>query len=80
MADEKPRAPRARKPKAEEAVVPEKPATKKKSLITSRSRKRTVVAPQEADVATHAYLLWERGEPGNADELWLRAEQELAAA
>ena len=80
MADEKPRAPRARK-KTEEAVAPEKPAAKKKApATTSRPRKRAVVAAPAADVATHAYLLWERGEPGDADEHWLRAERELAAA
>jgi hypothetical protein len=79
MADEKPRAPRARK-KSEEAVAPEKPAAKKKPAATSRPRKRAVVTAHEADVATHAYLLWERGEPGDADEHWLRAERELAAA
>ena len=31
------------------------------------------------EVATLAYLLWERGEPGDAMEHWLRAEREIAA-
>ena len=37
-------------------------------------------ATEPADVAVRAYLLWEQGEPGDATEHWLRAEQELLAA
>jgi hypothetical protein len=80
MADEKPRAPRARK-KTTETDVAAKPATKKKApAATSRPRKMAVASAQPGDVATLAYLLWEQGEPGDATEHWLRAEQELAAA
>jgi hypothetical protein len=79
MAEEKSRAPRARK-KTTEADATPKPAAKKKTAVTSRLRRKAVAAPQPGDVAVLAYLLWEQGEPGNADEHWLRAEQELAAA
>ena len=99
MAEEKPRAPRARKKSTEadkEAAVGKtsakrpsgakatasasKPATKKKAPATPRAKKSRPVAVEPGDVATLAYLLWERGEPGDAAEHWLRAEQELAAA
>ena len=101
MAEEKPRAPRARKKttkaeteaaegkttakrpaRAKAAASTPKPAAKKKTVAaTSRPRKTTAVAAvQPQDVATLAYLLWEQGEPGDAAEHWLRAEQELAAA
>ena len=101
MAEEKPRAARARKKttkaeteaaegkttaqrpsRAKAAASTPKPATKKKTVAaTSRPRKTTTVAVVEPhDVATLAYLLWEQGEPGDAAEHWLRAEQELAAA
>ena len=111
MAEEKPRAPRARKKTTEaenEAVAGKaaakrpsrskaaasasKPATTKKktpatprakkktTAATSRPKKTTVATVQPDDVATLAYLLWEKGEPGDAAEHWLRAEQELAAA
>ena len=76
MAEQKPRAPRARKKAAETEPVPVKPAVKKKAT-TSRPR---VPATEPADVAVRAYLLWEQGEPGDATEHWLRAEQELLAA
>ena len=57
-----------------------KPATKKKAPATPRAKKSQPVAVEPGDVATLAYLLWERGEPGDAAEHWLRAEQELKAA
>jgi hypothetical protein len=80
MTEEKPRAPRARK-KTSETDAAAKPAAKKKTAAAaSRPRKRTVAAVQTEDVAVLAYLLWEQGEPGDADEHWLRAEHELAAA
>jgi hypothetical protein len=48
---------------------------------TTRARKpKTTAAPASETIAFHAYLLWERGEPGGASEHWLRAERELAAA
>ena len=36
--------------------------------------------PTREAVAERAYLLWERGEPGDQTEHWLRAEAELRAA
>ena len=77
MADEKPRAPRART-KASETGTVSKPAAKKKT--TTRRRAAVTLATQPGDVAVRAYYLWEHGEPGDATEHWLRAEQELAAA
>ena len=48
---------------------------------TTRTRKpKADVASASETIAFHAYLLWERGEPGDAGEHWLRAERELAAA
>jgi hypothetical protein len=81
MAEEKPRASRARKKtvEPEAGATARAPAAKRKPTAT-RSRRKTSVAVEPADVATLAYLLWERGEPGDATEHWLRAEQELAAA
>jgi hypothetical protein len=66
--------------RAKAATSTPKSAKKKTAAATSRPRKAKVVVVQPDDVATLAYLLWERGEPGDADEHWLRAEQELAAA
>jgi hypothetical protein len=99
MAEEEPRAPRARKKITEaerEAAGGKSPgkrpsvtkasasasksATKKKAPATPRAKKSRPVVVEPADVATLAYLLWERGEPGDPAEHWLRAEQELAAA
>jgi len=39
-----------------------------------------VAAPTPEAIAEHAYLLWERGEPGDQTTHWLRAEAELRAA
>jgi hypothetical protein len=78
MADEKPRAPRARKKGTDAAA---KSVVKKKTDgRTVMTRKATVEAARPDDVATVAYLLWEQGESGDATEHWLRAEQQLAAA
>ena len=81
MAEQKPRAPRARKKTTETETVAAK-TTPKKKAASSTSRRRPSVTPATvpADVAVLAYLLWERGEPGDATEHWLRAEQELLAA
>ena len=46
----------------------------------STRRSRVTPAMEPGDVAVRAYLLWEQGEPGDATEHWLRAEQELMAA
>ena len=82
MADEKPRAPRARKKASDTDAATTKTAAKKKTTTTTATRRRATVslAMQPGDVAVRAYYLWEQGEPGDATEHWLRAEQELAAA
>jgi hypothetical protein len=93
MAEQKPRAARSRK-KTEEAgavvettakrprVAAAKPAKQPaaKKATTSRSRGKLDVAVRPDEIAVHAYLLWEQGEPGDATDLWLRAERELVAA
>jgi Protein of unknown function (DUF2934) len=71
MAKEKARATRTRATKATDEAAAAKAAPKR------RTRKR--VERSADDVAVLAYLLWERGEPGDATEHWLRAERELAA-
>ena len=95
MSEQKPRAPRARKKTTEtEPVAAEatekrptrarktaaatEPKPKRKAATAPRRRKAAVLTPDQ--VAFRAYLLWEQGEPGDAAEHWLRAEQELAAA
>ena len=81
MAEQKPRAPRARKKDAGTETVAAKAAPKRKVAPTTAGRRPTVTpATEPADVAVRAYLLWEQGEPGDATEHWLRAEQELLAA
>lgn len=84
MAQEKARPTRARaKQDGPDAEAPAKPTTRKRrgtavATPTSRARRKPrSTTPNE--VATLAYLLWERGEPGDATEHWLRAERELAA-
>jgi hypothetical protein len=72
MAKEKARATRARATKKATDEAAAAKATPKR-----RTRKRAERSPD--DVAVLAYLLWERGEPGDAMEHWLRAERELAA-
>ncbi len=60
-----------------------KAATKKGAAKTATPRTRRpklVVEPPREAIAEHAYLLWERGEPGGETEHWLRAEAELRAA
>ena len=80
MAEQKPRAPRARKKTAEAEPGVAKAAVKKKAASPTSRRPSVTPATVPADVAVLAYLLWERGEPGDATEHWLRAEQELLAA
>jgi hypothetical protein len=73
-----------------EASMPEKatPSRRRTTKAETTTEKRTtrtrkpkaVVAAASETIAFHAYLLWERGEPGDAGEHWLRAERELAAA
>jgi Protein of unknown function (DUF2934) len=57
-------------------------ATKAKAKTTTRARKTVagMATPTPEAIAEHAYLLWERGEPGDQTEHWLRAEAELRAA
>ena len=70
---EKAKQPRRRTPKAE--------TTTPTAKATTRARKpKAAVGPASEAIAFHAYLLWERGEPGDAGEHWLRAERDLAAA
>ncbi len=88
MAQEKARSTRARtKAEADPAAAPAKQATKSERTTKATAKKaaprRRAVAAKEPNVeaiATHAYLMWERGEPGDATEHWLRAEAELRAA
>ena len=77
MADQKPRAPRARK---KETDATAKPVAKRKTVATAGPRKKAVAGGAPPDVATLAYLFWEQGEPGDATDHWLRAERELEAA
>jgi hypothetical protein len=93
MAEQKPRAARSRKqiveteavaetvakrPKATAAKPAKQAAANKKT--TSRSRKKPGATVRPDEIAVRAYLLWEHGEPGDATDHWLRAEQELVAA
>lgn len=90
---------RARKAPAKQAatepvagVVPakrrttKKAATKKAPTAVTKAttrRPRTSSAPVEPtreEIAQRAYLLWERGEPGDQTTHWFRAESELRAA
>jgi hypothetical protein len=73
MAQEKARPARARVKKETE---PAEPAPKAKK---PRSRPQASSPHTPDEVATLAYLMWERGEWGDATEHWLRAERELAA-
>ena len=81
MAEQKPRASRARKKESEADAVTTKTAAKKKPAATPARRRASVsLAVEPGDVAVRAYYLWEQGEPGDATEHWLQAEQQLAAA
>ena len=57
-----------------------KKTTPKKATTTRSRRPKLVLEPSPEAIAEHAYLLWERGEPGDQTEHWLRAEAELRAA
>ncbi len=72
MAQDEARPTRARRKKEQAEEAPAKRAR--------RTRKAEAASPAPEIVAFHAYLMWERGEPGDATEHWLRAERELAAA
>ncbi len=74
MAQERARPTRARTTK--DKKVGEK-GVPKATRSTRTSRKAVETTPDA--VATLAYLMWERGDPGDATTHWLRAEQELAA-
>jgi hypothetical protein len=81
MAQDKARPTRARKKKEDEPAGSQPDgATRLAKIVKPRSRTRAAAGPGADAVAFHAYLLWERGEPGDATEHWLRAERELAAA
>ena len=55
-------------------------AAKTTTTTTKAGRPELVVEPPREAIAQHAYLLWERGEPGGETDHWLRAEAELRAA
>ena len=57
-----------------------KKTTAKKATTSRARRPKLVLEPSPAAIAEHAYLLWERGEPGDQTTHWLRAEAELRAA
>ena len=90
MAEEKERPTRGRKKTTTEATAKKaapKPKSAKpaatKAKTTAKGRKTVAVAaaaPTSEAIAEHAYLLWERGEPGDQTTHWLRAEAELRAA
>jgi Protein of unknown function (DUF2934) len=80
MAQEKARPLRARK-KKEEALEPsaETPPAAKPRVRRKPPTKAGLTTTGPMEVATLAYLFWEKGEPGDAMEHWLRAEREIAA-
>ena len=80
MAEQKPRAPRARKKAAETEPVRGEAGSEEEAGDDVADARSVMPATEPADVAVRAYLLWEQGEPGDATEHWLRAEQELLAA
>jgi len=75
MAQEKARTTRARK-KADENETP----TAKKAAPRRARKPKASPEPAVESIATLAYLMWERGEPGDQTEHWLRAEAELSSA
>ena len=89
MAEEKERPTRGRKKTTTEATA-KKAAPKLKSAKPAATKAKTAAqagkpvavaaAPTPEAIAEHAYLLWERGEPGDQTTHWLRAEAELRAA
>lgn len=70
-----PATPRSRTKTAAKATPAKQAATRR---VTPRRKAATTPEPER--VAELAYLLWERGEPGDPTEHWLRAEAELRAA
>ena len=88
MAEEKERPTRGRKKTTEAtgkkaAPKPKSPkpaATKAKTTAQAGKPVAVAAAPTPEAIAEHAYLLWERGEPGDQTAHWLRAEAELRAA
>jgi hypothetical protein len=87
MAQDKARPTRARTKKEAEAAEPTPKAREPRATVASpgtvakpRTGRKKATRRTADDVAFHAYLLWERGVPGDATEHWLRAEQELEAA
>ncbi len=74
MAQEKARPTRARTTKEKktgEKAIP-------KATRRPRASRKAVETSGDA-IAMLAYLMWERGEPGDATTHWLRAERELVA-
>jgi Protein of unknown function (DUF2934) len=69
-----------KKKKATAAKATGAKATAKKPATPRARRPKLVPELTRETIAEHAYLLWERGEPGDETEHWLRAEAELRAA
>ncbi len=74
MAQEKARRTRARTTKDEKTAEKAGPNGTRRPRVS-----RKAVETSRDAIAMVAYLMWERGEPGDATTHWLRAEQELAA-
>ena len=73
--------PERAKPPRRRQTNTETPTPTAKATTRTRTRKpKAAIVPASEAIAFHAYMLWERGEPGDASEHWLRAERELAAA
>jgi hypothetical protein len=71
----------AAKAETKAAATKKTAASKATRAPAKRTRKPAVGAEPLPDaIAEHAYLLWERGEPGDQTEHWLRAEAELRTA
>jgi Protein of unknown function (DUF2934) len=72
MAQEKARATRAR-------TTQKEPVVKATAKAPRTRAPRRVPVPTHDAIAAEAYLMWERGEPGDSVTHWLRAERALAA-
>lgn len=79
-ATKKPAAKKAATTKAPAKPSAAKPAARKATTPRAKRAVDVVPEPTAEAIAERAYLLWERGEPGDPMEHWLRAEAELQAA
>jgi Protein of unknown function (DUF2934) len=76
MAQEKARATRARTTRK---AGDEEPLVTTAAKAPRKRAPRRVPVPTHDAIAAEAYLMWERGEPGDSVTHWLRAERALAA-